>query len=355
MPEAPLRLVQYVGYAVIPLGDHKLPVVEVLRPHEVDGAKVVDDVKVHRTAVVVGGVVPAAGHLNALAVLPVSIVAYYVEPLHLLGKVALFWREASANHLRVAFASRPIGKVRSLGHAAALVVESAHVYAKGRLCRIGRNAEALAAPDARHLHKVCPLVRDGREVHLVSHFASEGNALLGDAVIHAEARRLGAVVRHLAGRGVHYLPTRHRRLGQPRAEDRPQPRADVGEFRSPRQIANLVHLEERTRLLGVARNRGGLIAPTEDGVDYARLGAGRERIDESVRHRPVARLGFKRYACVGVVSLVYARVRIEEPQQRSRDNRPMHLWSQEYRSMRVLRYSSWASIHDWKSSPRSPF
>ena len=318
--QAPFRLVEDVGDAVRVLGDRELAVAEVPRTHQVDGAEVVDDVEVHRTAVVVRRVVPAAHKEQPLAMLPVRAALDDVEPAGLLRQLPLLGRERAAHDLRVARAGRPVRVRLLLRDAAALLVESAHVDAKRLLGRARRDAERGAAPHVGDAHEIAPLVRHAREIHLVRLLARERHALLGHAVPHAHARRLMRIEHDVALPRVHQLPADHRPLRLPRAVRRTEPRAGIRELRHLRQVAHLVHLEERAGLGGVVLGER-FVPHGEDRVDHARHGLLRARVVEPLRHGPVARLAGQALPLLRIVRLVRARVGIEEPHLRDRRRR----------------------------------
>ena len=183
--EPPRRLVEDVGDAVAALGDGELRVGEVPGAQEVDGGEVADDAHVHGAAVVVAGVVPAAGERERLGV-GVHHRGVDLEMRHLDAAVcrvgeagAVFpvvGRIDAAPDLEVAGVVGPAREVGRLGAAAALVVEALHVE-RERLAEAGRpDVERLAAADARDAQEIAPR-RRGREVYLARLLAAEGGAV----------------------------------------------------------------------------------------------------------------------------------------------------------------------------------
>ena len=255
---------------------------------QIDRREVADDPQVHRAAVVVGRVVPAAGERERLGVgvhhrgVHGEVPGLELLPLRVreaLAVLPLAGRVHAAEHLEVARLVGPARELRRLLDAAALLVEALHVEREGVADPLAADAKVHAAADACDPQEVAPLRRGGN-VHLARLLAAEGRPLAHGVVAaaHDGARQL-----HLARLGVDEIerlrPVRRR---GPRAE-RPEPAAEVGvALRGERRVADLVHLEER-------RRHGGVVGKVERLAGrrrHRRLRAGLHRILEREEDRP---------------------------------------------------------------------
>ena len=153
---------------------------------------------------------PTADCVNQLAVVPIGVVAYYLEPRCFRFKFPFGWRKASAHSGFVARTGCPVCPRLFFRHAAPLLVEPAHVYAKGIFSCARGYAEISASPDARHTYEIDTFVRYGREIHLIRIFAGEGCPLFCKSVGHSNEGRSGGIKRNFTGGGIDELPAGHR-------------------------------------------------------------------------------------------------------------------------------------------------